>query len=238
MTDTAQPAPAPTEVHTPAVDPGLPSTTTPAVDALTETTALGQAAETPEPVTGATADGPPASAEVAVEPIKYEGLKAPEGFAALNDAALEAASPLLNQLGVKDSAQAQAAIDTFAKEVLPKLSEAASTAAQKAQVEQITAIRKEWLDNAKVDPRFGGAAYDQNITIAAKAIDTFGGPKLREFFNQTGIGNHPDVIDTFVNIGKAIQEGVIHRSDGGEQHKLTAEQVFYGDRYQRKDAAA
>lgn len=57
---------------------------------------------------------------------------------------------------------------------------------------------------AKADKEFGGDALDANLAIAKKAIDTFGTPALRTLLDQSGLGNHPEVIRAFLKAGKAL----------------------------------
>jgi hypothetical protein len=65
---------------------------------------------------------------------------------------------------------------------------------------------KGWEDQSKADTEFGGDAFDQNVAVARKAIDTFGSPQLKELLNTSGLGNHPEVIRAFFKAGKAISE--------------------------------
>jgi hypothetical protein len=47
-----------------------------------------------------------------------------------------------------------------------------------------------------------------------------------EYLNTTGLGNHPDLVKTFVKIGKAMSEdGMV---DGSNQGQLSAAKVLYG----------
>lgn len=181
------------------------------------------------------ADAADKTDDQAAEPVKY-ALKAPEGYAGLDDAALEAATPLLNKLGVK-AEDAQGIVDEFAKEVMPKMAERAQAIAQERQLEQIVGIRKEWDDARVADKEVGGADALAKLSVCAKAIDVFGTPELRKLFDETGIGNHPEVVRAFYRVGLQVQEGAFHRSDVSEQRKKSDGELFYGDTYQKKDAA-
>jgi hypothetical protein len=208
------------------------------IDGLDDKTALGGDDKAAGDEGDEAKEGEDSKTEDKVEaPEKFE-LKPIEGFAALDDAAMEAATPLLKKLGVTTNEQAQEVVNDFAKEVLPKMLERAQVAAQTAQVEQITAIRKEWHDQTLADAEIGGSDHAAKMAIAAKAVEQFGGDKLRELFNQTGIGNHPEVVRAFYRAGQAIQEGAMHRSDGAEQRKKDDGELFYGDAYKKQEAAA
>lgn len=76
----------------------------------------------------------------------------------------------------------------------------------KTQIEAIQKTHSEWLEATKADKEFGGEKIDANIAVAKKALDTFGTPALAKLLNDTGLGNHPEVIRAFYRAGKAISE--------------------------------
>mgnify|MGYP000700477353 CR=1 FL=1 len=42
--------------------------------------------------------------------------------------------------------------------------------------------------------------------VAKKALDTFGTPEFRTLLNESGLGNHPEMIRMMFRAGKAISE--------------------------------
>lgn len=54
-----------------------------------------------------------------------------------------------------------------------------------------------------------GNDLQPSIKIAQQAVKEFGGDELVNFLNTTGLGDHPAVIDTFVKIGRQMQEDSI-----------------------------
>lgn len=128
------------------------------------------------------------------EPIEYD-LKAPEGMQ-LDAEALDEFKGIAKELGLEnESAQ--------------KLTDLGTKLAAKweaKQVETIQAAQAEWAEQSKTDKRFGGDALQENLGIAKKALDTFATPELQQLLNQSGLGNHPEVINAFYNVGKAISE--------------------------------
>ena len=72
------------------------------------------------------------------------------------------------------------------------------------QVEQIQAVQQEWAATAKADKEFGGEMLAENLSVAKKALDAFGTPELSALLNQSGLGNHPEVIRMMYRAGKAI----------------------------------
>lgn len=74
------------------------------------------------------------------------------------------------------------------------------------QMEAITAAQQQWTADAKADKEFGGESLNENLGIAKKALDSFGTPELRTLLNESGLGNHPEIIRAFYRAGKAISE--------------------------------
>lgn len=74
------------------------------------------------------------------------------------------------------------------------------------QISQIEATKAEWANNSKADKEFGGESLDANLSFAKKALDTYGSPELLALLNESGLGNHPEVIRAFYRAGKAISE--------------------------------
>jgi hypothetical protein len=49
-----------------------------------------------------------------------------------------------------------------------------------------------------------GKKLDENILVAARAVERFGGPNFKKYLDETGKGNDPRFVKTFYEIGKAI----------------------------------
>lgn len=125
-------------------------------------------------------------------PEKYE-FKAPEGAAPFDDKVIEQFSEVARELNLtQDDAQ----------KVLDKM----GPAIQARQVETIQAARAQWAESAKADKEFGGEKLEENLAVAKKALDQFGSPELRVLLNESGLGNHPEMIRVLYRAGKAISE--------------------------------
>ena len=74
------------------------------------------------------------------------------------------------------------------------------------QAEQLETAKAEWLEAAKTDTEFGGEKLTENLAFVAKARDDLATPELRALLDQTGLGNHPEMIRMFYRYGKAISE--------------------------------
>ena len=85
---------------------------------------------------------------------------------------------------------------------------------------------KEWADTVRADPDLGGAKLRENLGVAAKAIDAFGGKELREILDATGLGNHPVLVKAFVQIGKAIADDRLAGGGAGGTQQRDARSLY------------
>jgi hypothetical protein len=67
-------------------------------------------------------------------------------------------------------------------------------------------VQAGWLEQTQADKEFGGEKLQENLAVAKKARDAFATPELRKFFEDTKLGNHPEVVRLFFRIGKALKE--------------------------------
>ncbi|MDR3005206.1 MAG: protease [Acidovorax sp.] len=74
------------------------------------------------------------------------------------------------------------------------------------QSEQLAALHTDWANSSKADKEFGGEKLSENLGTAKKAMDAFATPELRTLLNDSGLGNHPEVIRMFYRAGKVISE--------------------------------
>lgn len=102
-----------------------------------------------------------------------------------------------------------------AQAVLDKLSEKA----QERQLAKIEEAKTQWLADSRKDAEFGGDKLEENLGIAKKALDAFGSDALKALLNDSGLGNHPELIRFFYRAGKAISEDTFmggHREGKGQ----------------------
>lgn len=148
-------------------------------------------------------------------PEKYE-FKPAEGQE-LDTAALEQFEPIARELNLTNE-QAQKMVDLYGTKIMPMV--------QKQQAEAWQKQTEGWAETVKEDKEIGGDKLTANLSAAQRALDQFGTPELKEYLNATGLGNHPDLVKTFVKIGKAMSEdGMV---DGSNQGQRSAAEVLYG----------
>ncbi len=94
------------------------------------------------------------------------------------------------------------------------------------QVEQLQAASAGWADAAKADKEFGGDKLAENLGVAKKAMDAFATEELRALLNESGLGNHPEVIRMFYRAGKAISEDSFVSGQGGKSNQGDARRLY------------
>lgn len=77
---------------------------------------------------------------------------------------------------------------------------------QTQHMQQIEQTKTQWAEQANADKEFGGEKIAENLSIAKKALDAFGTPELKRLLNDSGLGNHPEIIRAFYRAGKQISE--------------------------------
>lgn len=144
-------------------------------------------------------------------PESYE-FKAPEGVQ-FDDTVIGAFSEVAKDLNLPQD-QAQKVIDKMAPVIAAR------------QLEQFQAARVDWAEAAKADKEFGGDKLAENLGMAKKALDTFATPELRALLEESGLGNHPEIIRMFYRTGKAISEDRFVAGQGGKTNQGDARRLY------------
>ncbi|NIJ18471.1 hypothetical protein FHS95_000140 [Sphingomonas naasensis] len=161
-------------------------------------------------------------------PEKYE-LTAPEGFT-LDAESLAEAEPIFRELNLSND-QAQKLMPAAAK-----FAERIVAQQQVGLQQQAANQRREWADAFAADRDIGGANKDATVAAAARAFDHYGlkkGEGLRLFLDESGLGNHPDLIRFVAGVGRDLAEGSFERGDVAVVPKAP-EQKLYGQEFQPK----
>lgn len=142
-------------------------------------------------------------------PESYEDFKVPEGYELGSEQLTEFTEYAKANNWTQE--QAQQAIDYHSKQLGATLQQ---------QEEAWNETRKQWVDAVKADKEVGGQAFAENMKHVAVAVQKFGTPGLREILNQSGVGDHPELVRFFYRVGKLAGEGEFHTGQGdtvGEQ---------------------
>lgn len=124
-------------------------------------------------------------------PEKYE-FKAPEGRNFDNEV-IASFSEIAKELNLTQES-AQKMLDKVGSKMAER------------QAQHLAAMSQEWAESSQSDGEFGGEKISANLAIAKKALDAFGTPELRSLLNESGLGNHPELIRFFYRAGKSISE--------------------------------
>jgi hypothetical protein len=85
----------------------------------------------------------------------------------------------------------QELVDTYARE----------------QVGKHTEVAESWANAVEADKEIGGDRLKQTQEHCKAAMARFSTPELSSLLNDTGLGNHPELVRVFSKIGKSMSEG-------------------------------
>lgn len=150
---------------------------------------------------------------VSAAPEKYEFTAGKDQE--LDKEAVAAFEPVARELGLSNE-QAQKIVDVYGSTIMPQIAKQQEAAWQN----QVT----EWAETVKADKELGSV---ESIGNAQKAMDQFGTPELKQYLNDSGLGNHPELFRIFSRIGKAMSEdGFV---SGSSENARSAADVLFGD---------
>lgn len=205
------------------------STTDETVLGGTSETTDGKTTETGEASTEAGKAEGATEATAATVPDKYE-LTVPDGFEGIDTDVLNEATPVLKELNLTNE-QADK-LTPIAAQLVKKTMERAESAITNRAIEN----RKQWAEAFDKDPEIGGANKQATIDFAAKAFDHYGikkGEGVRQLLEESGLGNHPDLIRFVAGVGRDLAEGTHDRGAAVTAPKAP-EQTLYGAEFQPK----
>ena len=153
--------------------------------------------------------------EATGQPVEYEAFTMPEGME-MDAEVLDEFKPIAKELGL-DQAKAQQLVDLGSK-IAAKM--------QQHSIEVWQKQTSEWKDQASADKEYGGKDFDANLGTALAAVEKFGTPELKAILDESGFGNHPEVVRFMYRVGKAISSDA-QLVTGKPNNSRTMEQVMY-----------
>lgn len=170
-------------------------------------------------------DGEGGDTPAAEVPEAYE-LTAPEGMT-IKPEHVELVTPVLKELGLSNDQ---------ANKLMPVAAQFAQSIADDIatqQLQQVADWRRERFEEARNDPEIGGAKWDESVSYAAKALDRFGAEKgspFRTALDESGWGNHVEMVRMFAKIGRAIgEDSDFVRTDAGAPVRDAATTLYPND---------
>ena len=90
--------------------------------------------------------------------------------------------------------------------------------------------RKQSIDDLKLSSeqdlqKEWGKNYDGKVDMATRAFAQFSSPELRSIMNDTGLGNHPEMIKVFAKIGEMLGEDSLVVGSGLGSAQMTPQQA-------------
>ena len=116
-------------------------------------------------------------------------LKAPEGSNFGQDR-LDKIVSFSKEQGLSKE-QAQALVDRDAKIEVE----------QKAELLQKS---QQWVEDVKSDKEIGGERFGTSVEHAKRIISKYASDDLKKVLNDTGLGNHPELVRLFARVGKEM----------------------------------
>lgn len=143
-------------------------------------------------------------------------LKLPEG-SSLDATYLEHAKSTAKELGLTPEA---------AQKLVERDSAMQSKFMEAKQAEWTQHVTQ-WAEQVKADKEIGGERFNAAITDARTALDRFGTPEFKQMLNQSGYGNHPELIRMMSKIGAAMREDkVVQGNQPARDNKSMAELLY------------
>ncbi len=157
-----------------------------------------------------------AEEEAAAAKNKEYALKLEEG-SSLSASDIDRISTLAKEKGLSEE---------DAKELVTG-QEAAVRTYKDAQMQEVEDVRTGWSEASKSDKEFGGEKFDENMGVAKTAIDKFGSPEFKQALEDTGFGNHPEVVRVFYRIGEAMANDKLVTAESQVGGKKETADVLY-----------
>jgi len=171
-----------------------PAKANPGAAASVDEKTFGSKEPEPKAEPKASAEGAAAKGAEGGQPVvKPIELKLPEG-SLLEAGAVERVKTLAKERGLSQE-QAQELLDRE-HQVLASYAEG-----QKAT---LTKTMNAWVEELKGDKEVGGEKFKESSELAKRVIRRFGTEAFLKDLNESGFGNHPELVRTFVRIGKAM----------------------------------
>ena len=140
-----------------------------------------------------------------------DNMKDPETLAAFRELSHKLKIPIDTAKQIFDF-DISRSIAAQAKSLEMEKDKEAKTAAALTEAE--TKLKTDW-----------GDSYDENLSLALKGIDKFGGPDFKKHLDDTGLGNNPLMVKTFYQIGKAMSEDTLKPGEGGSDGSRPVDDV-------------
>lgn len=84
-----------------------------------------------------------------------------------------------------------------------------------------------WGEQSRNDKELGGQKFDDNLATAQKGVAAFASDGFKRVLDETGLGNHPEVLRHFYTLGQKVSEDKLVFGGATAGDKSMADR-FYG----------
>lgn len=77
------------------------------------------------------------------------------------------------------------------------------------QKQELVTAQQNWIAQGKADAEIGGEKWDESVALAKRAVDKLGTPEFKQALNESGLGNHPELLRVFVRAAKLMQDDTL-----------------------------
>lgn len=79
---------------------------------------------------------------------------------------------------------------------------------KRAEAYQAALVKQsqDWEAAVKADKELGGANFEKTQALGVKAIEAYGTPELKQLLNDSGLGNHPELVKFCHRVGQKLTE--------------------------------
>lgn len=116
-----------------------------------------------------------------------------------------------------------------AQQILDREASAISEYAKRQQSE-FSSVQTQWVESCKKDPEIGGDNFKASVELAQRALEKYATPSFVQDLNNSGYGNHPELVRIFARIGRAMSEDKLVSSGSVSSGSKSFEDIFYGSK--------
>lgn len=101
---------------------------------------------------------------------------------------------------------------------------------QEAQDKEVKEIRDGWKGETKADKELGGENFTKSSETALRVIDRFATKDFKTLLEDTGFGDHPEVVRIFTRIGAMMTDDQFVQSKAQASGKERSDaDILFGD---------
>ena len=94
----------------------------------------------------------------------------------------------------------------LSQEAAQKVLDKVAPVIQARQAKEVEQVKVNWANESQSDKEFGGENLKANLEVAKSSLNAFGTDALKSLLQESGLGNHPEIIRFMYRAGKAISE--------------------------------